>query len=97
MTSQNIKITVYSVVGVLVLVLIGVVGYLYLSGRQPVGLQQVARLNVGGVSSTEANRPFNVSVLSSGAYKNLDRSLLDANKLPVRVPENRGKANLFGI
>lgn len=97
MNSQNIRITAYSAVGVLVLVLIGIVSYLYLSGRQPAVVQQATRLNVGGVSSNEANSPLNVSVLNSGAYKALDKSLLDADKLPVKVPENRGKANLFGI
>ncbi|MDO8512705.1 MAG: hypothetical protein Q7S57_05505 [bacterium] len=97
MNSQNIRVVAYSAVGVLVLVLVGIVSYIYLSGRQPAGLQQVARLNVGGVSSNEANSPFNVAVLNSGAYKALDKSLLDADKLPVKVPENRGKANLFGI
>jgi len=97
MNSQNIRVIAYSAVGVLGLLLVGVVGYLYLSSRQPFTVQQVARLNVGGVSSNEASSPFNVSVLNSGAYKALDKSLVDADKLPVKVPENRGKANLFGI
>lgn len=97
MTTQNIRVIVYSVVGALVLILAGAVTYLYLSGRQPIGQQQVARINVGGVSATDANNPFNVGVLNSDAYKALDRSVVDTNKLPVKVPENRGKANLFGI
>ena len=97
MNSQNIRVVAYSVVGVLVLILVGIVSYLYLSSKQPTLVQQTARLNVGGVSSNEANNPFNVSVLNSGAYKALDKSLVNNDKLPVKVPENRGKANLFGI
>jgi len=97
MNVQNIRVTVYSIVGVVGLVLVCAVGYLYFSGKQPIGVQQAMPLNIGGVSSAEANSPFKVGVLGSSAYKGLDRSLLDAGKLPVKVPENRGKANLFGI
>lgn len=97
MNSQNIRISVYSVLGAMVVILIGITSYLYLSGSRPSTVGQTTRLNIGGVSSVEANNPFNVGVLNSQAYKKLDKSLLEADKLPVKVPENRGKANLFGI
>jgi hypothetical protein len=97
MNSQNIRIVAYSTVGVLVLVLVGIIGFVYLSGKQSLSTQQAVKLNVGGVSSNDANSPFNVSVLNSGAYKALDKTLMDSGRLPVKVPENRGKANLFGI
>jgi hypothetical protein len=94
---KNIRIVAYSVVGVLVVVLIIILAYAYYPSSKGEGSAQVQHIKVGGVSSTEASNPFNVDVLSEKAYQKLNRSLLDAKKLPVSVPENRGKANLFGI
>lgn len=97
MTSQNLRVVAYSTLGVIVLILLVLITFLYFSGRQNNTVPVATRINIGGVSSSEANNPFNVSLLNSGAYKGLDRTLVEEGKIPVPVPQNRGKANLFGI
>jgi len=97
-STKNVRVIAYSTIGVLVVVLIIVLAYaFYPSSRKSEGVSPVQHIKIGGVSPVEAGSPFNVDVLSEKAYQSLDRSLLDAQKLPVNVPENRGKANLFGI
>lgn len=97
-STKNIRVIAYCAIGVLVFILIGVLAYLYYPNvNKSADTSQIRHIKVGGVSSVEANNPFNVNVLSEKAYKNLSRVLLDANKIPVKVPENRGKVNLFEI
>jgi len=95
---KNVRVVAYSVIGVLVVVLIIVLAYAYYPSKsESNSVTQVQHMKIGGISSAEANSPFNVEVFSEKAYKNLNRSLLESNRLPVGVPENRGKANLFEI
>lgn len=97
-SSKNVRVIAYSTIGVLVVVLIIVLAYAYYPNAGKSGdISPAQHIKIGGVSPVEAGSPFNVDVLSEKTYKSLDRSLLDAQKLPVNVPENRGKANLFGI
>jgi hypothetical protein len=97
-STKNVRIIAFSAIGVLVVVLILALAYAYYpnSGKST-DVAPVQHIKIGGMSSIEAGKSFNVSVLNEQAYKNLNRSLLDSNKLPVDVPENRGKVNLFGI
>lgn len=94
--TQNIRNVVYGVLVVLVLILLGVVSYSFYSGQTVEPLVQVQNVKVGGVDAVTVSSPFEMDVLNSAAFKNLNRSLFDANKVPVKVPETRGKANLFG-
>jgi len=97
-STKNVRVVAYAAIGVLIVVLIIVLAYAYYpSSKVSISIAPVQHLKIGGVSPVEANSPFNVGVLNEKAYKNLNRSLLDEGKLPVNVPENRGKANLFGI
>jgi hypothetical protein len=97
-STKNIRVIAYSTIGVLVVVLIIVLAYAYYpSIKKSADIIPVQHIKIGGVSPMEANSPFNVDILNDKAYKNLNRTLLDTQKLPVGVPENRGKANLFGI
>jgi hypothetical protein len=97
-STKNIRVIAYSTVGVLVVVLIIVLAYAYYpSMKKTSDIVPVQHIKIGGVSPVEANSPFNVGILNEKSYKNLNRSLLESGKLPVNVPENRGKANLFGI
>lgn len=89
------RIMLYSVVGILVVVLAGVVVYGQLSSRELKTAQDTG-ISVGGLRSDEAARSFGTQVLQDQRYTSLNRSLLDAGRLPVPPPAARGKPNLFG-
>lgn len=92
------RLIAYAIIGVLLIVLVGILIYgQVFVGRQPAERTVPRASSVGGVSQREAVQPFDVRLLESPAYRALNRSLLEAGRLPVPPPPSRGKANPFGV
>lgn len=92
--SRSQKIS-YSIVAVLAAVFLLVLVYLQVqrgNEQVPKAAEPVA---VGGLSPEAAAKAFDVGILSDSRYKALDASLFDAGRVPVPVPQSRGKPNLF--
>lgn len=87
----------YSIVGFLVVALVGVLAYSQFIGARKDVVPRAAVARVGGLRSDEASQPFDVVVLQDPRYTSLNRALLDAGRLPVPVPQSRGKPNPFGL
>ncbi len=85
----------YGIIAVLAVAFIGVLSYLQLQGPDRSAPLQERPLNVGGLNAAEARQAFDVGILSDERYRSLDHSLFDAGRLPVPVPQARGKPNLF--
>ncbi len=97
MESKKIRTVVYGAVGLLAVVLLIIVAYVLFLNNQTPTFVPTQNVSIGGVSQTDASSPFNAAVLERSDYRNLNKSLMNDNKVPVNVPENRGKPNLFGI
>jgi hypothetical protein len=88
----------YSLIGLLVVILLGVVIYTQLIAGGEERLFPLEDVEtVGGLRPDEARQPFDVGILQNPQYTSLNRSLLDAGRLPVPPPSSRGKPNLFGL
>lgn len=85
----------YGTVAALAAVLLLILVYLQVGGRERTGPAPTKPVSVEGLSSAVAAKPFDVQILSDERYRRLDRSLLDARRVPVPVPAVRGKPNLF--
>lgn len=85
----------YGTVAALAAVLLLVLLYLQVGGRVRTSPTATKPVSVGGLSAEVAAKPFDLQILSDERYRRLDRSLLDARRVPVPVPAVRGKPNLF--
>lgn len=90
------RIIVYAIIAALLVAVVGLFVYAQFTGNVEVASPQGSVASVGGLSSDEASQPFDVAVLEDPQYTSLNRSLLDAGRIPVAAPQARGKPNLFG-
>ena len=102
MTAMALELTrqrkiAYGIVGFLIVALVGVLVYSQLVGGEEEVTPREEVAKVGGLRSDDASKPFDVGILQDPQYTSLNRALLDAGRLPVPVPQSRGKPNLFGL
>lgn len=85
----------YGIIAALVAVFLAILVYLqFQRGSEEIPTPRKPAA-VEGLSPAEAAKAFDVGILSDARYKALDSSLFDVGRVPVVVPQARGKPNLF--
>lgn len=93
--TRHQKVT-YGIAGVLGIVLFGILMYMQvLRFGKSDNVGAVPQPSVGGLRASEAAERFDTDVLRDPRFQELDRTLLDAGRLPVPAPAVRGRPNLF--